>query len=445
MIIFSLIVTTILFIWYFYQINITRLGILPVAIIVALFFGSGIQASHKSWIKQYLESHLQSFSWILINIGFQIIMSLYNVSRTLGSVILLSINALLLWLVYLSAARDRQAPLRAWIVFHGIIYLITWCYTAYLMGDRRAVVSLIGMILALVGAFWSIYHFIIWYFVDLKETNIKYEWILIYHCLLIIVILKLYLESDPFIGLIVIQVYITIVLLAIAKIKSSAQALHTNASDMDVEYILRGYRINQIPTRMDSINTRLMQPNLQQFVNNVPALLYTALSVSSIIVTLIFCGLIIYHGQANNLYLWDFTMFLINTGLYLLIFYLCKKIGIQDKLWRFFGFIAINVCYFIAVAQIFKQDTISVLFWSILWSVGNNIALNYMQELRSYLGKSDYQYWLMSNFFGLLIIIYFFLWLNLDVLLKVAIVVMTLGLWLLLNKDNLKEMMEKSE
>lgn len=169
------------------------------------------------------------------------------------------------------------------------------------------------------------------------------------------------------------------------------------------------------------------------------------MSVSSIATTLFFCGLVIYYGQANNLYFADFLLFLVNTALYLYIFYLCKTIGVQDKLRRFFGFIAINVCYFVAVAQVFQQDTVSILFWSIIWSVGNNIALNYMQELRSYLGKSDYQYWLMSNFLGLIIILYFFLTLNLDILLKIAIVVMIVGLWLLLNKNNLKQMLEKEQ
>jgi hypothetical protein len=68
-----------------------------------------------------------------------------------------------------------------------------------------------------------------------------------------------------------------------------------------------------------------------------------------------------------------------------------------------------------------------------------------MQELKSYLGKTDYQYWLMSNFFGLLIILYFFLSIPLDILLKLAFVVMIVGIWLLLNKDNLKAMMEKEK
>ena len=138
-------------------------------------------------------------------------------------------------------------------------------------------------------------------------------------------------------------------------------------------------------------------------------------------------------------------LFLINIVLYLRVFYLCKVIGVQDKLWRFIGFIVINICYFIIVAQVFSRDTVSILFRSILRSVSNNIALNYMQELKSYLGKTDYQYWLMSNFFGLLIILYFFLSIPLDILLKLAFVVMIVGIWLLLNKDNLKAMMEKEK
>ncbi len=302
------------------------------------------------------------------------------------------------------------------------------------------------MLFAVLAAFWSIYITVIAHFTDInKTTPIKYEALFIYHCLLISVLLKLYISSDPFVGLIIIQLYITLLLFLISKVKNNTPVLE-NDVDMDVEYILRGYRMNQIPSAgQDHFATRLSSPRLQRFVEHMPASIYSALSVSSIATTLFFCGLVIYYGQANNLYFTDFLLFLVNTALYLYIFYLCKTIGVQDKLRRFFGFIAINVCYFIAVAQVFQQDTVSILFWSIIWSVGNNIALNYMQELRSYLGKSDYQYWLMSNFLGLIIILYFFLTLNLDILLKIAIVVMIVGLWLLLNKDNLKQMLEKEQ
>lgn len=421
------------------------MGILPVAAIVALFFGSWIQASHKSWLKQYMEVHLQSFSRILINVWFQIILSLYNISRTLSSIILLAVNGFLLGFCYLNRSKERRLPLKASLVFQCIIYLSTGAYTSYLTGNVWLLIALLGMLIALLGAFRSVYYYIVWYFTDLSETGTKYELALIYHCLLIVVLLKLYISSDPFTGLIIIQIYITLVLSLIAKIKSVVQQTTIGASDMDIEYILRWYRINQIPSRTDTIESRLSHPQFQTYVKNIPWSMYTVLSVSSIITTLIFCILIIYYWQESSLYLWDFVLFMVNTSLYLYIFYICKKIGIQDKLRRFFWFIAINICYFIAVAQVFKQDTISILFWSILRAVGNNVALNYMQELRSYLERSDYQYRLMSNFFGLIIIVYFFLGLGLDVLLKVAIVVMMVGLWLLLNKDNLKEMMEKQQ
>ncbi len=446
MILFSLLLCAGLFIWFFNQIGITWMGILPIATIVALFFWSGIQSSHRSGIKQYLEDHLQAFSWILMNIGVQIIMSLYNVSWTLSSILLLSANAFLLIIIYLIKGKDWQSPLRAAIVFHALIYIITSVYTAYLVENMQVVIALIGMLFALLSAFWTLYITIIWHFTDINSTTkVKYEAFFIYHCLLISVLLKLYISTDPFVGLIIIQLYITLLLFLISKIKNNTPAVE-NDVDMDVEYILRGYRMNQIPTAgKDRFTSRLVFPKLQKLVQDIPASIYSALSISSIATTLFFCGLVIYYGQGNNLYFADFLLFLVNTGLYLYIFYLCKTIGVQDKLRRFFGFIAINICYFIAVAQVFQQDTVSILFWSIIWSVGNNVALNYMQELRSYLGKSDYQYWLMSNFLGLIIILYFFLTLNLDILLKVAIVVMIVGLWLLLNKNNLKQMLEKEQ
>lgn len=459
MIFFSLIITTILFIRFFVQIGIAWMGIIPVAIVVALFFGSGMQTSHKSGVKSYLEANLQSFSRLLILIWIQIILSLYNISRTQSSIRLVSINATLLGIMYLSQDEERQPALRSWIIFNSITYLVSGIYTLYLTGEIAPIVQLVGMLLALLGAFWSCYYFIIWHFLSilpgdkntkayrvLRDKTILYELILIYHRLIIVIIFQTYIHSDPIMGLILIQCYIVVVTWGIRKVKSAISQIHVAQSDIDVEYILRGYTINQIPKTIDSIRSIdafLTHPKIQQYVHNIPSVIYSSLSISSITASIVLCGLIIYYGQQNNLNIGDFMMFLLNTGLYLSIFFLSKKIGIQVKLRRFFGFIIINISFFITVAQVFDGDNVSILFWSILRSTANNLALNMLQWLKSYLGKTDYQYRLMSNGFGLIIIIYFFLGLNLDILFKIAIVAMMIWLWLLLNKDNLKEVFRK--
>ena len=97
------------------------------------------------------------------------------------------------------------------------------------------------MILALLGAFWTVYLFIIGYFLPdiVKNTSTKYEILIIYHFLIVVVVFKLYLASDPFVGLIFIQIYISAILLLVSKIKQSLIGLGANVSDMDVEYILR--------------------------------------------------------------------------------------------------------------------------------------------------------------------------------------------------------------
>gem|GEM_PF-3959768 len=120
----------------------------------------------------------------------------------------------------------------------------------------------------------------------------------------------------------------------------------------------------------------------------------------------------------------NFWAFLVNTGLYLIIFYYCKKLGIQDKVRRVIGFIIINICFYIAAANVFAKDTVAILFWSIIRAVANNTTMNYLQDLKKYLSNTDYTYWLFSNFLGLIIILYFFLTLSIDILLKIAIVIM---------------------
>ncbi|HMY81150.1 MAG TPA: hypothetical protein PLW93_04260 [Candidatus Absconditabacterales bacterium] len=445
MILFSLLLTTSIFVRLFFQVGVARIGIIPVATVVALFFGSGIQSSHSSGIKQYMENHLQSFSRILIMIGVLIILSLYNIGRAVGSLYIIIGNALLLGGMYISHSTQWQGPIQASIVFNMIIYIISGGYTASLLGDRTMMIDLLGGLTGMLFAFWSLYYFIIRSFTLFPAPGLGYQLLGIGHIFIITIIIKLTIGSNPLIGLIITQIYIACVLYSISLIKDTIQAFQSSTIDLDVEYIMRGYRINQIPSIQGGFMGILNHPWIQTIVHHIPSRLTSLLSISSIIATLLFCILAVYYGNNDMLTLGDFGLFLVNIILYLTIFYVCKKTGIQDHLRRFFGFLAINICYFIVVAQVFNNDNVSILFWSILWSVANNLALNYLQDLRSYLGSKDYQYRLMSNFFGLIIIVYFFLGLNLDILFKLAFVVMIVGVRLLLNKDNLKAMMDRTD
>ncbi len=445
MILFLLLTTSIIFVRYFYQIGITRMGIIPIATIVALFFGTGMSSTHRSWMNGYLETHLQSFSWLLILVGVQIMFSLFQISRTESSIILIVLNTILLYITYFQNNRERQPTLRAWIIFQSIIYLISSAYFAYLYDSFAIVVILCGMLVALLAGLRSFLYRIIGIFVDLDEhPHLQYEVLLLYHILLVLTILHSYRSTSEFQWLIIIQLYVALLFMSIGFIKQY-DTLGASTSDLDVQYILRWYTINQLPGRITSRKWRFSHPHIQGFIRNIPESMYLALSLTSVAVTSIVCGLIVYFGSLGELNFGDFWMFLLNTGLYLIIFYFCKKMGINDKLRRMFGFIMINVCFYVAVAHVFAKDTVSILFWSLLWSVANNITMNYLQELRQYLNSSDFTYRLFSNFLGLLIILYFFLSLPLDTLLKVAISIVMVGLWMLMNKDNLKMIFQKEK
>lgn len=440
MILFSLIITILSFIRYFIEIGQSRMSIFPIGILVSLFFASGIQANQKNGLKEYFDGNLQTLSRILINSSFLIILSLYSLSRPLASIILISLNGFLLAITYIIDNNSRVASYKSSIYFLSIIYICWSLYRANITWEWFSLISLWGWLLCLLTAFRSSYIFLLRLSSD-KKHKLIYEAFLLYHYLFIVLCVKLY-YNNPFLWYIIIQIYISIVIYITYRIKNAAASLHTSVIDLDVEYILRGYRMNQIPTSWES-TSRIIHPSIQKFVQHIPMTIYTSLSISSIITTIAFCITIIYYWNTYSLNLQDFIYFLINTILYIIWFYYAKKIGIADNMWRFFGFIATNICYYIVVAQVFGNDTISVLFRSFLRAAANNLAMNTMQDLKSYLGKSDYQYRLMSNFFGLLIIIYFFMTLSLDILVKVAFVVMIVWLWLLMNKDNLKEMMER--
>lgn len=443
MILFSLLLTNIVFIRYFYYIDITRMGIVPIAILVALFFSTGISSNHKDGMSAYIEKNLQTFSRLLIGTGIQIIFSLFHISWLESSVILITLNAFLLYFTYIQTNKERQWALRAWVFFQSIIFILASLYSAYLQNSIELFLSLIGMLIALLSALQSFLYRIIGIFTPLhKYSYIPYELFAILHLLLVITILKSYWYIGQSQWLIIIQIYIALLFYGLAFLKQHS-TLEVSNNDLDVEYILRGYTINQLPSKTSQLSLLIKNKTLQNFIQYIPDWLTTLISVTSISITSILCALIIYYSANNILTVWDFWIFLFNTWLYLLIFYYCKKMGIHDKLWRVAGLVMINICFYVAIAHIFEKDTASVLFWSILRTVLNNTAMNYFQELKNYLDSNDYTYRLFSNFLGLLIVLYFFLTLSLDILLKFAIVIMIIGLRMLMNKDNLKSVFQK--
>lgn len=444
MILFLLVLTSIIFMRYFYQIDITWMSIIPIATLVGMFFGTGLSSSHKSWIGWYIESHLQSFSRLLILTGVQIIFSLFQISWIESAIILIVINTFLLYITYLQNNTERQPTLKSGIIFQCLVYTLSAVYFAYLTGSFSILVSFMGSLVALLAGMWSFLYRIIGIFIDLDESSIvQYEVAFLYHMLLVFVILKMYGSGSEFEGLLIIQLYIALLFMGIGYTRSQERPAGTTTSDLDIQYILRWYTINELPSHTRSLEGWLSNPKLQHFIKHIPEQAYTALSINSIVITIIVCGLIVYFGSLGQLDFSNFWAFLVNTGLYLIIFYYCKKLGIQDKVRRVVGFIIINICFYIAAANVFAKDTVAILFWSIIRAVANNTTMNYLQDLKKYLSNTDYTYRLFSNFLGLIIILYFFMTLSIDILLKIAIVIMMAWLWMLMNKDNLKMIFQK--
>lgn len=444
MILFLLVLTSIVFMRYFYQIDITWMSIIPVATLVGMFFGTGLSSTHKSWIGWYIESHLQSFSWLLILTGIQIIFSLFQISRIESAIILIVLNTFLLYITYLQNNTERQPTLKSGIIFQSLVYIVSAAYFSYLTGSFGTLVTFVGLLTALLAGMRSFLYRVIGIFIDLDEHNtLQYEVAFLYHMLLVFAILKMYGSGSEFEGLLIIQLYIALLFMGIGYARAQEKPTGTTTSDLDIQYILRWYTINELPSNTRSREGWLSNPKFQHFIKHIPETAYTALSINSIIITTIVCGLVIYFGSLGQLDFSNFWAFLVNTGLYLIIFYYCKKLGIQDKVRRVIGFIIINICFYIAAANVFAKDTVAILFWSIIRAVANNTTMNYLQDLKKYLSNTDYTYWLFSNFLGLIIILYFFLTLSIDILLKIAIVIMMAWLWMLMNKDNLKMIFQK--
>ena len=151
MILFSLLLTNTLFIRYFYYIGIARMGIVPAAILVALFFSTGISSNHKTGMSGYIERNLQTFSRLLILAGIQIIFSLFHISRLESAILLITLNTFMLYLSYAQENEERQTALRAGIYFQSSIFLVASAYSAYLQGSFELFIGLAGMLTALLA------------------------------------------------------------------------------------------------------------------------------------------------------------------------------------------------------------------------------------------------------------------------------------------------------
>lgn len=436
MIIFFYLLVNALFVWAFYVMGVGRLSLLPVIVSVLIIFWLNDQL-YKDKLKATVETNTLTVSWNLILIWFYILLMFAKVELAEILIISLFLNFALMIASYVFEEYKRSQSFTSAVYVTIAFFVIYSIYICALHGDFFSSIRMVWLLAALMLALWSMYYFIVKLFSKIPD-DIFVQWLIVVSLNVVLFFIIAYLNTNILVWLILSQIFLLGIFYIIYLVKADNPDM--SKDDIDLMQILRWYRIWNRVIKKPRRQLQLLwyKFDLKELVKLLPQYFYNFHVVASIIITVIFCIFSIYYGQTDQFYISDLIYFIINTILYVVIFYLCRRLEIQNSLWRVFGFFMINICYFVIISSIFGKDTMSILFWWTLWSILNNVLISFTNDFSKYLSYDDFRYRLFSNFLWLLINLYFFLTLDIDVIVKIWLLIIIVGIRLMANTKNIK-------
>ena len=436
MIIFFYLLINILFVWAFYIMWVWRLSILPVIVSVLIIFWLNDQL-YKDKLKATVETNTLTLSRNLILIWFYLLLVFIGINLAQILIISLFLNFALMISSYIFEEHKRSQAFLSAIYVTIAFFTIYSIYCAIIYKDLFTSIKMLWLLGSVILAMWSVYYFIVRLFVKIPK-DVFAQWLIVVSLNIVLFFMVAYLETNILVWLILSQVFLLGIFYTIYLVKADNPDM--SESDIDLKQILRWHKIWTRITRKPRWQFQLLGTkfDLKELVLMLPDYFYNFHVIASIVATILFCGFSIYYWQTDQFYISDLIYFIINTIIYIVIFYICRRLAIQNNLWRVFGFFMINICYFVIISNIFGKDTISILFWWVLWSVLNNFLMSFSDNFSRYLSYDDFRYRLFSNFLWLIINSYFFLTLDIDIIVKIWLLIIVVWIWLMSNTKNIK-------
>lgn len=436
MIIFFYILTNIIYVWAFYTIWLAWLAIVPVVISVLIIFGLNDQL-YKDKLKVAIEANTLTISWNLILVGFYILLVFMWLDLSQLLIVSLFLNFILMISTFVFEEEKWNQAFTSAIYVTIAFFVINALYLGIHFGDFFVPIRMVALLGALLLWLWSFYYFVVRIFIKIPKDVIVQRLVIASLNVMLFFIIS-YLHTNILVWLILSQVFLLGIFYVIYLVRSDNPDM--SKKDIDLMQILRGHKIGSRVVKKPrwQFGFAGYKIDLKQMVLILPDYFYNFHVVASIVATVVFCIFSIYYGQTDQFYISDLIYFIINTIIYVAIFYICRRLSIQNNLWRVFGFLMVNICYFVIISNIFGKDTVSILFWGTIWSILNNVLLSFSNDLSKYLSYEDFRYRLFSNFLWLVINLYFFLSLDIDIVLKVGLLIIVVGIWLMANTKNIK-------
>lgn len=436
MIIFFYLLINILFVRGFYVMGVGRLSLLPVIVSVLIIFGLNDQL-YKDKLKATVETNTLTLSRNLILIGFYILLMFVNIDLAQILIVSLFLNFVLMVSSYVFEEYKWNQAFTSAVYVTIAFFVIYSIYIGILHNDFFSCIRMTWLLAALMLGLWSMYHFVVRSFAKIPD-DVFVQRLLVVSLNIILLFITAYLQTNILVWLILSQIFILGIFYLVYLVRADNPDM--SRDDIDLMQILRWHRIGGRVVKRPWWQFELIgiKFDLKEWVAELPPYFYNFHVVASIITTVLFCIFSIYYWQTDQFFISDLIYFIINTIIYVVIFYICRRLSIQNNLWRVFGFFMINICYFVIISSIFGKDIMSILFWWVIWSILNNVLISFSNDFSKYLSYDDFRYWLFSNFLWLLINLYFFLTLDIDVVVKIWLLIIIIGIWLMANTKNIK-------
>ncbi|MBS8121742.1 hypothetical protein [Candidatus Vampirococcus lugosii] len=437
-----LIIYNIIFAYFFYLIDAWYFSFVPLGMLLFLFLtannflstsssGGGSQVS----IKKIIFNNLFYISWVLIIFGIYGIsynIEFFDISNIDISLGLIFLNIFFLSISYLFNYNDGKNIFHFGYYFSFVIFFYNFFTISFEWID------LLNLFLIFLSFTFILYTFLVFVIGAISNSSLKEikELNFIFFLFFVIIFIYIKLYNSPYISVLISQVFLMIFFLFIYIINNLAKkSVFIKENELlPLEKILSGKRL--LEEKKYNYN---VYEDINSFFSGIPWYLKFLLAILNIILIFSQILLFILNIGSGELFYYE-IIYWIGNIIFFINFLLLKKIDYYYYLQRILSFFVINFGIYLTIINLFGENSFYISLFGVSWSILSSLLLFSSKSFvyKRLFFKEDYYFWIFANFITIFLNIYYIYDLQVEISLKISIILLYIGLWFFITYYNVR-------
>jgi len=430
-----LVLFNLLFLYFFWKTNflpgVYVVGFFLSIILLLSFFTQEGQQTWKSFLKNFILTYLSYLNLLLVMIGLFFVFKYLFSGYWLQFIDITSLLAVLVVLIifYILSVVIWKI---SWVRLAYFWFFVCWWLLGYFVLDWHIFNYFVAFLLAVTVVGYLIY------FVRFGRIWVGFLYILMINILVAFFILMYKFIPNPIALSNWVQFTILVILLFVLylrRIEEKLQAIEEKIKQYQHELNLFGYSDIKIKDNEKKFYKKwaprkyLILKTLNFFLESPDSI--KILFALTNTVPLLFASYHFFTHLQNGNYIQNELLYWLGAILFFINFLLFKKLNWFVTIQRFFAFFVINFVTYFTIIDFFGYNYLYVAIGGILWNLFSTVVILFIWEKEIFDGL-DYLNWMIVNFLGVFINIYFLwkIWLN--PYLEWGIILLYLGAYLFL-------------